>query len=165
MALTAHRFLELVADSFESVERFWSHPFLRLIIRAPGFAGADDETREEHFAAALGQSVAALTSMGQRTFIRWELLAPEETPAPITARGTSWLDALDTRFSARRERTALDEAAPRFVHFYGFKGGQDRSTTLASMARVLAEDGWRVLAVSSAAPDRSPPSAGTRVPT
>jgi len=147
MALTAHRFLELVADSFESVERFWSHPFLRLIIRAPGFAGADDETREEHFAAALGQSVAALTSMGQRTFIRWELLAPEETPAPITARGTSWLDALDTRFSARRERTALDEAAPRFVHFYGFKGGQGRSTTLALMARVLAEDGWRVLAV------------------
>jgi Mrp family chromosome partitioning ATPase len=33
----------------------------------------------------------------------------------------------------------------RFLHFYGYKGGQGRSTVLALLAKALADDGYRVL--------------------
>ena len=37
----------------------------------------------------------------------------------------------------------------KFIHFYGYKGGQGRSTVLGLLAKALADDGYRVLAVDA----------------
>jgi hypothetical protein len=37
----------------------------------------------------------------------------------------------------------------RFIHFYGFKGGQARSSVLGLLARSLSDDGYRVLVVDA----------------
>jgi Mrp family chromosome partitioning ATPase len=39
--------------------------------------------------------------------------------------------------------------ASRAIHFFGFKGGQGRSTSLGMLAKSLADDGYRVLAVDA----------------
>jgi hypothetical protein len=37
----------------------------------------------------------------------------------------------------------------RFIHFYGYKGGQGRSSVLGMLARSLSDDGYRVLVVDA----------------
>ena len=44
---------------------------------------------------------------------------------------------------------SLDNFPVEAVHFYGFKGGQARSTTLSLLAKSLADDGKRVLVVDA----------------
>lgn len=41
------------------------------------------------------------------------------------------------------------ESEQKFVHFYGFKGGQGRSTVLALLAQTLANDGYKILVVDA----------------
>ena len=41
------------------------------------------------------------------------------------------------------------ETSAKFVHFYGYKGGQGRSTVLALLAKTLADDGYRVLVLDA----------------
>jgi Mrp family chromosome partitioning ATPase len=41
----------------------------------------------------------------------------------------------------------ITQKRPRAIHFYGYKGGQARSTVLAMFAKSLADDGFRVLLV------------------
>ncbi len=41
------------------------------------------------------------------------------------------------------------EPSTRFVHFYGYKGGQARSSVLAVLAQSLATDGYRILVVDA----------------
>lgn len=43
----------------------------------------------------------------------------------------------------------LKQPLVQTVHFYGYKGGQARSTILASLATALARDGWKVLVVDA----------------
>ncbi|HEV7766281.1 MAG TPA: cellulose synthase operon protein YhjQ/BcsQ [Thermoanaerobaculia bacterium] len=63
-------------------------------------------------------------------------------------RGTSWLSLLDPKIVERYQlHSSTADEPPRFVHFYGFKGGQGRSSALAAFATALANDGWRVLAI------------------
>lgn len=42
-----------------------------------------------------------------------------------------------------------DKEGPKYVHFYGYKGGQGRSTVLALFAKSLADDGYNVLVVDA----------------
>lgn len=39
--------------------------------------------------------------------------------------------------------------SPQFVHFYGYKGGQGRSSVLAMLAKSLADDGHRILLIDA----------------
>lgn len=40
-------------------------------------------------------------------------------------------------------------SAPRYVHFYGYKGGQARSSVLALFGKLLADDGYKVLLIDA----------------
>lgn len=59
----------------------------------------------------------------------------------------SWVSSF---LEAPKRRTGSNADSPhRYVHFYGFKGGQGRSTVLGLLAKALADDGYRVLVVDA----------------
>jgi hypothetical protein len=54
---------------------------------------------------------------------------------------------LENTSEPRKNEEAYD--GPPITHFYGYKGGQGRSTVLALLAKALADDGHRVLVVDA----------------
>ncbi|MBZ0234324.1 MAG: AAA family ATPase [Deltaproteobacteria bacterium] len=130
-----------------SVSRTYSYPFLRVTIHSEKFSAVDVEDREEVLCTLLDVDISDLRAIVQRVFLRIDLLAPDEQGlgAPVTSAG--WIGLLDSIRHPSRAEHATPEASGRFIHFYGFKGGQGRSTALAVFARALARDGWKVLAV------------------
>lgn len=128
------------------VKRRSLHPFLRLEVRASEFEGLDADERESFFAKRLNINEDDLRRLAAHFFVRWDLLAPGEASPFPEQLNTGWLELLDRQFKPQRKPKSI-AASPRFVHFYGYKGGQGRSTILASLARSLAFDGWRVLSV------------------
>ncbi|WP_146128124.1 tyrosine-protein kinase family protein [Burkholderia gladioli] len=63
-----------------------------------------------------------------------------------TTTQASWVSSF---LNQRPPRSTLAKGSAKFVHFYGYKGGQGRSTVLAMLAKVLADDGYRVLVVDA----------------
>jgi hypothetical protein len=61
--------------------------------------------------------------------------------------GQHWLPLLDP--AILDEHLPGEDAKPPTIHFYGFKGGQARSTVLAMLSKSLADDGYRVLVVDA----------------
>jgi hypothetical protein len=134
-------------DGIGVVHHLWAHPFLRLVVRSAVFNELDDEAREQRFSEIIKIDANILRALAARSFLRWTLLDTSED-GPLTERGISWLSLLDPSFlETPRFANRVGDAPPRFVHFYGFKGGQARSSVLAALAAALAEDGWKVLAV------------------
>lgn len=59
---------------------------------------------------------------------------------------SSWVSSfLEENISSARPAVG----SPKFVHFYGYKGGQGRSTVLAMLAKAMADDGYRVLVMDA----------------
>lgn len=136
--------LRHIEQQFPGTTRHFSFPFLRLTIPSPRFTGCSDDEREEILATALDIEVGELRRTSNRLFLRWDLLAPGEVASPMPSKGETWLGMLGQATEAR-ERT--DSPERPVIHFYGFKGGQGRTTLLAFLANELAHDGFRVLVV------------------
>jgi hypothetical protein len=136
--------LERIRSTFPGATIRPVFPFLRVRIVRAAFTDQTESEREEAFAAALGLDLASLRSTGERLFLRFELLGKDsEDSFPLPATGETWLG---TFADPRAPITPL--AGPwRVLHFYGFKGGQGRSTLLGFAANELARDGFRVLVV------------------
>jgi hypothetical protein len=151
MALSVQSVLQKVDDTFTAdrgtVTHSWAHPFLRVFVKSAHFDGLDDEQRENLFAQLIGVDEPTLAALAARSFVRWTLLGLSESVSE-DHRGTSWLSLLDVK-SIGRPPSSVSSAdnPPRFLHFYGFKGGQGRSSVLAAVASSLANDGWKVLAI------------------
>lgn len=135
--------LTRLRDAFPNSTLRATFPFLRLRIVSERFVNLDDEAREELIAEAAAMDVAGLRGVMDRLFLRFDLVAHEaEEPASPT-RGETWLGT----FADVHNNVDPPLENPRVVHFYGFKGGQGRSTMAAFLANDLALDGRRVLVV------------------
>ncbi|MFN5895697.1 MAG: AAA family ATPase, partial [Dolichospermum sp.] len=64
-------------------------------------------------------------------------------------RGHHWLSALINQKLEKVDFTEKPRTEIKVIHFYGYKGGQARSTLLGLLSTALAEDGWKVLVVDS----------------
>jgi len=118
-------------------------PFLRLRIVFSRFLNHDDEAREAIVAQSAGLEVSTLRDAMDRLFLRLDLVCDESEEPASPARGDTWLGTfadVNPAVYARSDKL-------RIVHFYGFKGGQCRSTLVAFLANDLALDGRRVLVV------------------
>jgi CobQ/CobB/MinD/ParA nucleotide binding domain len=131
-------------EIFPGTTRRFAFPFLRIAVPSVHFAGRSDDEREELVATALDLDVAALRHTSNRLFLRFELLAPGEDPSPVPSRGETWLGMIGQAPGSPLSPDLLQQPV---VHFYGFKGGQGRTTLLAFLANDLARDGLRVLVV------------------
>lgn len=137
-------------------KQVWSHPYLYVVVRSPDLDQIrDEDDREDWLAQKLDISIAELRDASIRGFIRVEPLGTVDADPHFRAKGVSWLGLLSDTPAPTHPQP--DGNPPNFLHFYGFKGGQGRTTILACLARHLADDGWRVLCVDF---DAEAPSLG-----
>jgi hypothetical protein len=153
--ITIKDLLRAARADFESVVVGYLHPTLFVVIRDKAFIAKDED---EKFAAFLEKSELDAAELGRalsRGTIRLLLLGSTESH-PLTAHlisGTAshWLPLFDemardewVKSLVRQRRVAV-----RALHFYGFKGGQARTTILAMLAKALADSGYKVLVVDA----------------
>lgn len=126
-------------------------PSIYLQVVSETFKDQSPETRQNSLAARIGwtdQEIEDTTFHGNLYLL---LQAPEEEEQKSDS-GEGWLqevliDAAGTNYQPTQSNAEELTPSVRVVHFYGFKGGQGRSTCLAFFGKALAEDGYRVLAV------------------
>lgn len=166
--MTISEFIESIAhiDSIK-VEIKYAHPTLYILCVSGSFEGMDTDSRSVAFCKAVGMSADVVASVAASPMIELVLLTERERQEHFGflgsgEAGTSWLSA----FSPGSKTTMMsntglaeppdraDNAFPskrtaKAVHFYGYKGGQGRSTVLVALAKVLADAGYRVLTVDA----------------
>ncbi len=121
----------------------FAFPYVQVNVRHSDFVGQDDDSREAIAAQWLKTTIADLRSTANAALITFHWLEPSE-PSPIANRGDHWI------FGRLRKPTLIKENnGPAVLHFFGYKGGQARSTVLAVLARALAESGVKVLMVDA----------------
>lgn len=140
--MTADSLLKALA-SVGVVTKVFAFPYVQVYVSSPRFSQLSDLEREAELAKALGITIDELRKTANNCLLLVQPVGPEDSPTPTTGRSTHWLAGL-TDAPAPHENATV-----RAVHFYGYKGGQARSTVLAETAISLANDGWRVLVVDA----------------
>lgn len=146
--ITGTELLRAIEEAFTAnVVRHFRYPFIILEVQSPAFESKDDQEREQVVAAQCGIPESELQSALDRLFIRLHLRTPTERPFSRSDEGQFWLRMLADPNSAAQE--ANGKHAISTIHFYGYKGGQARSSMLGFLASVLSANGWRVLVVDA----------------
>lgn len=130
----------------------YSHPNLYLICTTAEFRGLIKEARWEIFAKALALQSGEIAEVIAGSTLQLVLATPEERERDYAflndaKAGHHWIEFFASSRTAPQH--PLLPGNPRAIHFYGFKGGQGRSTILALLAKQMADDGYRVLAVDA----------------
>ena len=151
--MTAAQFLREVRQIGElrTVFRF---PYENIVLTSPDFAGLDQEDRELQVARRLRLTIADLRNVVRNNLFSLHLLTPDEAAREFPranghSYGHHWLDAFVEQHVSTSKSPAGEQAHPEVVHFYGYKGGQARSTLAALLSKQLAEDGWKVLSIDA----------------
>ena len=131
----------------------YSHPNLYLVCSTAEFRGLAQEARLEHFANALKLQASEIAETVAGSTLQLVLVTPDERDRDYAflddaKAGHHWIEFF-TPAPPVRVHKSPSSGNPRSIHFYGFKGGQGRSTILALLAKQLADDGYRVLAVDA----------------
>lgn len=130
-------------------------PTLHIDLIGDTFRGLTDEDRLDRIESALADSFTFKSG-----FIYEVMAKLPVTISPLTVdeakNKASWLGTASTSswvnwFLDKKPPVVTRNIpnSPRYVHFYGYKGGQARSTILALLGKLLADDGYRVLAIDA----------------
>lgn len=166
--MTISEFIESIShNSNIKVEVEYAHPTLYILCVGDSFQAMASDARFTAFCQAVGISENEVASVAASPMIELALVTQRERRERFGflgsgETGTSWLSAFAPRSEAAMASFATladhpdeaGEASPKpftakAVHFYGYKGGQGRSTVLVALAKVLADAGYRVLAVDA----------------
>lgn len=153
------------------VEVKYVHPTLFILGISDTFSQLTDDARLQHFSDLSGISQADVLSLKSNPMVELILATKEEKSLDYEyldsmEAGKHWLGAFNPLSAAQSNTEVLSTAdaptdltvanpidpAPsltRAIHFYGYKGGQGRSTVLLSLAKTLADAGYRVLIVDA----------------
>lgn len=149
MNYTAEDILQKIRDlspvSFSINFRF-SFPYTYIEVVHKDFAEKDFQEQEELLATAIGIEVSELRSFQSQSMVvfdyKGESREVEKLGTSVT--GHHWLSE-----SLEIDKKSLPDSSIPSIHFYGFKGGQARSTVLGMLAKSLADDGWKVLVIDA----------------
>lgn len=148
--MTLFEIIEASRKRFNAVEVHYLHPLLYLIVVDEMFSGFDNARRETIFLEGIDgadHETERLRSLVGLTIVL--VTASERSGALPFLDGTGaphWLSILGQETITQ---PPIGEQSPLPLHFYGFKGGQGRSTALSLLAKSLARDGFRVLAIDA----------------
>lgn len=148
--MTISELLKTCRDNFQRVDVKYAHPSLYILCIDDVFNTFDEDSRRTIFLEKTDIDFEELAQLETAAAISLELcIVSERTSLFSFLDGEDatqhWLPLLDK--TIRENLTVvLPEAIPA-IHFYGFKGGQARSTVLVMLAKSLAADGYRVLVV------------------
>lgn len=150
MSMTIRELLTLCRRNFDAVEVRYAHPSLYIICVDGMFAGIDNEHRELVFMERIDADLDDMEVWQSAASITFGFCTNDERPSLFPFLGTPnapqhWLPLFD---EVTRESLGIgDLPQVPAIHFYGFKGGQARSTVLAMLAKSLASMDYRVLLV------------------
>lgn len=132
-----------------TVEHAFRFPYAYIRCIAQTFEGMADEEREAHASRTMGRPISEMRRAAADCMFTMQWLTPAEAAQhPIENSGEHWLRAfLDEPFHQRS--AVLAASLPSVAHFFGYKGGQGRSTVLACLAQKLALVGARVLVLDA----------------
>lgn len=166
--MTISEFIESIAHTAGiKVEVKYAHPTLYILCVAGSFESMTTDGRFSAFCEAAGTSADNVASIIASPMIELVLLTERERQEHFgfldsVETGTSWLSAfipiskttipLPAVLAGQADNAGNISHSTRpvkAIHFYGYKGGQGRSTVLAALAKVLADAGYRVLAVDA----------------
>jgi Mrp family chromosome partitioning ATPase len=146
--MTGKRLLDKL-NEIGGVEHSFRFPYAYVRTISSDFEGKDDDERESFACQKMQLSLVEVRKTSADCLLTLQWMTPEEASAqPVENRGEHWLRAF---LRKPTERAVPPQASShiRVAHFYGYKGGQGRSTVLACLAQKLALDGARVLVVDA----------------
>lgn len=112
------------------------------------FEGMEEEEREQLACEKMKLSTADLRKTAADCLFTLQWMTPgEASQQKLENRGEHWLRAFLDDDSESSESKAISSI--RVAHFFGYKGGQGRSTVMASLAQKLAHEGVRVLVLDA----------------
>lgn len=145
------------AQRLSGVRIKYVHPTLFVIHVSEVYEGKEELERTANFLESSGMRADELESFRASPVVDLQLLTPVEWDRDFSFidsadAGAHWLTAFlpEKNVAPVAMQTGVDRSkGPRAIHFYGYKGGQARSTVLVAMAKHLADDGRRVLVVDA----------------
>lgn len=128
------------------------HPLVYLIVLDESFAGLDEDARRSQFSKKTELPITSAEWSTLEATLSLVLVTSTERQKDLDFldspdAGEHWLPLFDPDYRAARQ--AVNAIEPKAIHFYGYKGGQARSTVLVMLARQLADDGYKVLTVDA----------------
>lgn len=129
------------------IEHAFRFPYAYIRSITADFEGLDDEEREMLACEKMKLTIADVRKTAADCFftLQW-MTAGEASHQKLENRGEHWLRAF---IDDEVQYEATPVIPIRVAHFFGYKGGQGRSTVLASLAQKLAHEGVRVLVLDA----------------
>lgn len=163
--MTISEFIDAIAtvDSIE-VDVAYAHPTLYILCVDASFDGIGTDARFATFCQIVNMSADDVVSVASSPMIELALITEKERQEQFGflrsgGIGASWLSAFAPRskkalvppdvLTGQVSPASQTRSAVKAIHFYGYKGGQGRSTVLVALAKVLADGGYRVLTVDA----------------
>lgn len=148
--MTVSEIIRLCREKFDRVEVKYAHPTLYVIVIDKSFCDNAEEVRRNGFLVRMEIEEIELIKLENSSGVSVELVSEAEFESELSFldgrdKDTHWLPLMDEQVRNNLPLPAAE--AVNAVHFYGFKGGQARSTVLALLAKLLASDGYKVLVV------------------
>ena len=152
--MNASNLIKATKKAFGNIKTIFRFPYIYIICISGDFAGLDDNERESQFSESIPISVSDLRRVLQNSLMSLHLLTQDEflneyPDINSMGRGHHWLSSLINQGEIKSQSTQQALSNIKVIHFYGYKGGQARSTLLGMVSTFLAEDGWKVLVVDS----------------
>ena len=159
----------LLKTRYSSLQIRYVHPLLYIVCIDNDFKSLSSDERLERVATNIGIQTSDLQNVASRAAAEISLLTQQERKDDYSFldtenAGQHWLswygrEILESEPSSITDSVNIqgnDSSTvnalpphPVAVHFYGFKGGQARSTTLSLLAKSLADDGKNVLIIDA----------------
>ncbi len=153
--ITISGLIESLTTCFqEEVEVIYLHPTLYVVCTDASFNNLEKEERESLIVQRCGIQRNELHRLQSLGIVELALLTPTERKVEysflgVVDEGQHWLAWLHKHRRETLSAVVREKPRTRAVHFYGFKGGQARSTVLVLLAKALADEGMRVLLVDA----------------
>jgi Mrp family chromosome partitioning ATPase len=141
------------AYGLDSLKVVYRHPSLYLACISEEFSTVPPDQRDVIVANKIQSSTSIIYETLYYASASIDFLSPNEFEneysSRLRERGNHYAFALTQELLHQLVLDTGEEADDRLkvVHFYGYKGGQARSTILVMLSKALANDGWKVLVV------------------
>lgn len=153
--ITLSNLVNKLRDCFSrGVELRYVHPLLYIVCVDEIFAGKSNDLRYDALASKLDVSPEDLYGVVARGSLQLAMVTAQERIDEYSFldsadSGQHWLSWFAMRDVNLDDSQVNEDRKHRAIHFYGFKGGQARSTVLVLFAKLLADHGHRVLIVDA----------------
>ena len=143
--------LDKARQAYQTLEIRYLHPSLYVICADATFSDKDMEARRAMFFGRVGVDSREADAVFSASGVILHLLTLSERQEEFGFLATApvahhWIEFLAGGVPAT---PAVTSTQNQLIHFYGYKGGQGRSTVLTMLAKALADDGYLVLAIDA----------------